>query len=58
MEDTLKHSKNTHVKGHCIYKEATKFSYLYKAFSRCFFFCFFKQFVKEWNEIFSQMTQP
>lgn len=47
MEDTLKHSKNTQVKGHCIYKEATKFSYLYKAYSRCFFFFFFKQFVKE-----------
>lgn len=40
LEDTLKHSKNTQVKGHCIYKEATKFSYLYKAYSRCFFFFF------------------
>lgn len=57
MEDILKHAKNTQVKGHCIYKEATLFPISTKCLVVVFFF-FFEQFVKEWNEIFLQMTQP
>lgn len=38
MEDILKHAKNTQVKGHCIYKEATLFPISTKCLVVVFFF--------------------